>query len=110
MERQGKKKKKELLINLLFEIRGGCLSDVRSLEHRVPQPLPVWWELGVFSSLEQLVSRGACLLPTASPLEATAGPDLGREQDGHFELENAKVKPPVALQNLSLILIDHGHL
>ena len=70
----------------------------------------VWWELGVFSSLDQLVSRGACLLPTASPPEATAGPDLGREQDGHSELENAKVKPPVALQNLSLILIDRGHL
>lgn len=83
---------------------------MRSSEHCVPQHLPVWWEPGVFSSLEQSVSRGACLLPTASPPEATARPDPGREQGGHSELENAKVKPPVALKTLSLILIDHGHL
>lgn len=76
----------------------------------MPQPLPVWWEPGVCGSLEPSVSRGACLLPTASLPEATAGPDLGREQGGHSELENAKVKPPVALKKLSLILIDHGHL
>ena len=76
----------------------------------MPQHLPVWWEPGVFSSLEQLVSHGACLLPTASPPEAPSGSDPGREQGGHSELQNAKVKPPVALKKLSPILIDHGHL
>lgn len=48
-------------------------------------------------------------LPPSHSLSA-AGPDPGGEQGGHSELENAKVKPPVALKTLSLILIDHGHL
>lgn len=105
-ERQGKKK---LTDQTPVWNKGGCLLmwELRSIG--VPQPLPVWWEPGVCGSLEPSVSR-ACLLPHSLSTRGHSRQTFGREQGGHSELENAKVKPPVALKKLSLILIDHGHL